>query len=1082
MKSNFHFFNTEFSDLAKLGQLAERNLHEDPQTTMSKLRLLCERIASYICQLESFEIETTVQFERLNFLKKEDIIPGRVLQHFHSIRKLGNKAVHYNEASFDDSLLRLRQAWNVSVWFYQNYSEVSDFLPEEFIVPQAQISLKETTEKLEQEIEILRIQNQNLLQEKQNLIQKESQRAKQKRREFAVESAKRLDISEKEARLVIDEALKKNGWEILHYTKGMDTTSLQNHAVEEYPTESGPVDYALFVEGKLLGMLEAKRPSTDPQNVLDSQTKRYAKTVKEGVGNWYGYKVPFLYASNSDRIFHLDVRSNLNTDRQIYGYHTPEALKEKFERDEHAAETWLVNHKVQHPWIRNYQENAIKAVEETIIDGKTKLMLAMATGTGKTFTAANLIYRLLRSKKAKRILFLVDRRSLAVQTVSSFHGFETPDKNKLNQEYEIYSQKFSKNDFQDEKFDNEVLPKSYLTNPDGSKTYIYVATIQRMAYNLLGKSAKLNNSDESDAEEDVKPLDIPIHAFDVVIADECHRGYTSRENNIWRQVLNHFDAIKIGLTATPAAHTVAFFDMPIFEYPFNKAVEEGYLCDYDPKLIHSKVKIEGAFLKEGELIGEIDDDTKEEIQYNLEAEREYRSSEIESKITVPDTNKKILMELKKHCDDFEKRHGRFPKTLIFAANDKAPKSHADQLVTMATKIFGRGHDFVKKITGNKNVDKPLQLIKQFRNRQETKIVVTVDMLSTGVDIPELEFIVFLRPVKSRILWEQMLGRGTRKCDEINKECFYVFDCFGGTLFEYFKNASKMSEEIKPDTISLQEVIERIFRNEDRSYNLKKLMRRLRRIEKTMSGEAYEQFEPFILNGDIKSFTDQLEDKIQNDFINTMKLLRNKDFQDLLLHYKRPRKRFTTAYNYIDEVHSEELFKVGESNEYLKPQDYLLQFKEHIEDNKDIVEAYKIILERPADWNTNALMELRNNLKRNGYPVEKLRKAHKLIYDKELIDIISMIKHAVYEEEPLLSINERIDKVIQKVFSNIDLTLDQLNWVEYIKEHLKENLTIDEDDFRDLPIFTDRGGWNIFKTTFGEKCETIIKEINKAIAI
>jgi type I restriction enzyme R subunit len=167
---------------------------------------------------------------------------------------------------------------------------------------------------------------------------------------------------------------------------------------------------------------------------------------------------------------------------------------------------------------------------------------------------------------------------------------------------------------------------------------------------------------------------------------------------------------------------------------------------------------------------------------------------------------------------------------------------------------------------------------------------------------------------------------------------------------------------------------------------------------------------------------------------------------------------------------------------LKPKDYLLQFKSHIEDNKEIVEAYKIILESPADWNTKALNELKNNLKQNGYPVAKLRKAHRIIYDKELIDIISMIKHAVSEEEPLLSINERIDRVINKVFSNIDLTLDHLKWVEHIKEHLKENLTIDEEDFKELPVFTGHGGWRKFKILFGEESKTIIKEINKAIAI
>jgi type I restriction enzyme R subunit len=1079
--SNFSFLHTSFPDLARLGELAERNLYDDPQTTMSKLRLMCERIAHNLCQIESIQTYSDRQVDRLTELRKEDIIPQRVLDHFHSIRISGNKAIHANEGSESESLLRLKQARNICIWFNETYSDNGDLPIIEFKKPLSQVSLKETTRLLEEEIEKLRIENEELLLQKQKTVQQETQSDKDKRRKRSVSSSDKLDISEAEARLIVDEALVKLGWEIIPHKKGLETSKLQNHAVEEYPTESGPVDYALFVEGKLLGLLEAKKPAVNPRNVLDQQTKRYAKTVAEGVGNWNGYKVPFLYASNSEQIFHLDVRSNSNTDREIFGYHSPAALKEKYERDEFFAEEWLVKHKVQHPWTRDYQAEAIKSVENYIIEGKHKMMLAMATGTGKTFTACNLIYRLLKSGKSKRILFLVDRKSLASQTVRSFSSFETPQGNKLHQEYEIYSQKFQRKEFEEEDFDNNVLPNDYLTNPDASKTFIYVATIQRMAINLFGKGGQFgSSSDDYDDEEVENAIDIPIHAFDVIIADECHRGYTSKETNLWRSTLNHFDAIKIGLTATPAAHTVAFFGIPIYEYPFDRAVLEGHLVDYDPIPIFSNVKINGAFLKDGEMVGDIDAKSgKEQIHY-LEAEREYNSSDIEVKITVPDTNRKILLELKKHCDEFEAKHERFPKILIFAVNDINHISHADEVVKLATEIFGRGSDFVKKITGNKNVDRPLQRIKEFRNRPEPKIVVTVDMLSTGVDIPALEFIVFLRPVKSRILWEQMLGRGTRQAPDINKDRFYVFDCFGGDLFKYFKNASKMSEKIKPDTVSLKEVIERIYKNEDRDYNVKRLIIRLRRVEKSMSGEAIEQFATYIPNGDIGKFADDLPMLISTKFIETIKTLRDEGFQDLLINYKRPKKSFVKAYEVQDEVHSAKLFKDRDSN-YLKPEDYLSQFGKYVADNKEEIEALKIILERPSSWNTSVLNDLRTQLVKSGYSEYDLRDAHKIIYDKEMVDIISMVKHAVSEEEVLLSVEERVNRGIGRVFIGMELTEDQEKWIEYIREHLKKNLTIDKDDFTDMPVFETHGGWRKFKKLFGQDSTRIIKELNNAIA-
>jgi type I restriction enzyme, R subunit len=248
----------------------------------------------------------------------------------------------------------------------------------------------------------------------------------------------------------------------------------------------------------------------------------------------------------------------------------------------------------------------------------------------------------------------------------------------------------------------------------------------------------------------------------------------------------------------------------------------------------------------------IDTETGRELIDQLEDERTFASTEIEDKITAPDTNRKIIEELKKYADAFELERGHFPKTLIFASNDIPMISHSDRVVSLCKNVFNRGDDFVAKITGSPTVDRPLKKIKEFRNRPNPKIVVTVDVLSTGVDIPSIEYIVFLRPVKSRILWEQMLGRGTRKCDEIGKTHFVIFDCFNGTLIRYFRNASYNFRIDPPgtDIVTIAELIDRIYRNEDRKANARRLSKRLHRVEKDMSGNAREKFASFIPDGDM----------------------------------------------------------------------------------------------------------------------------------------------------------------------------------------------------------------------------------------
>lgn len=654
----------------------------------------------------------------------------------------------------------------------------------------------------------------------------------------------------------IDQQLKIAGWHIIPFTEGIDLSVLANHAIEEFQTNNGPADYVLVVNGKLLGVVEAKKLEVGAQNVLE-QAKRYSKGANKTIGDWNDYHVPFLYSSNGELFFYLDARDSKNLSRQIYSFHTPEALETLFNTKREIALQWLKDKPISTPGLRRYQKEAIQAFENNLEEGKRLMLIAMATGTGKTFTTVNLVYRMLASGYAKRILFLVDRKSLAAQAVTAFASFDTPRNIKFKDEYELYSQRFKKEDFEGEAYDPTVLPNSYLTNPDGTKTFLYVCTIQRMAINLYGKMGEFDEEEEN--EDDAETLSIPSHAFDLIIADECHRGYTSKETNVWRNVLNHFDAVKVGLTATPASHTVAYFNKPIFNYPLQTAIDEGYLVDYDAVAINSEVLMNGAFLKEGEQVGMIDTATGREQIDQLEDEREFTSTEIEDKITAPDTNQKIIEELKKYTDEFEKEKGRFPKTLIFASNDIPMISHADRLVSICKQVFNQGDDFVAKITGSPTVDRPLKKIKEFRNRPNPKIVVTVDMLSTGVDIPSLEYIVFLRPIKSRILWEQMLGRGTRKCDEIGKTHFVIFDCFNGTLIKYFKDASYNFKIDPPgtETITIKELIEKIYNNDDRKANAKRLSKRLHRIEKDMSGNARDKFKTYIPDGDMGKFAEQI---------------------------------------------------------------------------------------------------------------------------------------------------------------------------------------------------------------------------------
>jgi type I restriction enzyme R subunit len=877
----------------------------------------------------------------------------------------------------------------------------------------------------------------------------------------------------------IDPKLDAAGWKL---PRGGARPLHQPFRSEEEPTDNGPADYALWLDNAITGVVEAKKLTIGPQNVL-TQAERYARGLRRPKFKFDEYGCPFLYATNGEVIWFHDVRHPMNRSRRVARFHTTSALREMLSRDFDGACEEVLRAPHDNARLRPYQKEANAAVERAIADRKRNLLVAMATGTGKTFTVVNQVYRLMKAGVAKRVLFLVDRRALAAQAVRAFSSFEAEPGKKFDHIYEVYSSRFQTEDFgEEDKFDPKVLPQKYLTDPQPGHAFVYVCTIQRMAINILGRQAIFGLGDEV-IDEDAAALDIPIHAFDVIVADECHRGYTSQEISTWRSTLDHFDAIKIGLTATPASHTTAYFTQKVFEYRYEDAVKDSHLVDYDVVRVRSDVRMNGLFLREGENVEVVDPTTGLSRMDQLEDEREFPTAELEMKITAPESNRKIIEELKKYTEEHEKQLGRFPKTLLFAVNDLPHTGHADQLAELSREIFNRGDAFVEKITGR--VDRPLHKIREFRNRPSPGIAITVDLLSTGVDIPDLEFIVFLRPVKSRILFEQMLGRGTRKGEKYpDKDHFTVFDCFDGTLLAYFKKSTGITaEEPAPPSRTIQEIVEDIWANKDRDYNISCLVKRIQRIDKAMSGEARVAFAAYVPQGDLAKYGRELPKALQRDFMGSMALLRNPDFQELLMNYPRPERTFLRAYEQTDNVSSILMFRDIAGSEY-KPEDYLKAFSTFVRENEVQIDAIRVLLDRPRDWSATALNELRQKLagSRYNFTPAKLQKAHEVRYKKALVDVISMVKHAAKEDEPLLTAAERVERAFEKVTAGQAFTADQQKWLDRIRQVMLTNLSIDREDFEYQDALSAPGGWGAAKKHFGEKLlADLIHRLNETIA-
>ena len=470
--------------------------------------------------------------------------------------------------------------------------------------------------------------------------------------------------------------------------------------------------------------------------------------------------------------------------------------------------------------LRYYQIDAIKAAEKAIAEKKDAVLLAMATGTGKTRTVLGMIYRFLSAKRFKRILYLVDRTALGDQTMDTFKEVRLEDLKTLNQLYDI-------KDLGEKEFEKD--------------TRVHIATVQSLVKRIL-----YNDSDTS----------LGVSDYDLIIVDEAHRGYILDKEmgddevlyrnqddfrSKYRAVIDYFDAVKIALTATPALHTTEIFGKPVYEYSYRTAVIDGYLCDHDaPHYIKTKLSEEGITFQAGSTAPIYDPETNTIVNSaELEDDLKFEIEDFNRKVVNKSFNETVLHEIAKNIDPNEKG-----KTLIFAVDD----AHADTVTKILKDYYteqGVSEEAVMKITGsieNGNPVKIKEAIRRFKNEQYPNIVVTVDLLTTGIDVEEIVNLVFLRRIRSRILFEQMLGRATRLCPEIGKTHFEIYDAVG--IYKALAPVSTMKPIVANPKTTFDDLIDGIDALETdgaRKNQIDMIIAKVLRNKNKMSDKNREQF-------------------------------------------------------------------------------------------------------------------------------------------------------------------------------------------------------------------------------------------------
>ena len=901
-----------------------------------------------------------------------------------------------------------------------------------------------------------------------------------------------MTTPEKIARTKIDKLLEKAGW-ILQNRSNFDRTAGLGVAVREFLMDDNTeADYLLFIDGKACGVIEAKKFGETLSGV-ENQSNGYSCHLPNYVRN-YMMPLPFIYETTGIETFFTDARDIQAKSRQVFSIHKPETLF-AWLQDNNTLRNRLKNFPKLNPdGLRQCQYEAITSLEKSFSDNCSRSLICMATGSGKTYTACNFVYRLLKYGNAKRILFLVDRNNLGIQTKKEFENFRLKDENSL--------------------FTDVYITSHLQTNKVDKDAKVVITTIQRLYSMLRGETEYDSKNEEISAfelEDNTNPKEvfynseIPPEYFDFIITDECHRSIYGD----WRQVLEYFDAFLIGLTATPSKQTLGYFNQNLVsDYPYERSVVDGVNVDYQILRIKTDVSENGGKIDKNFQVPVRNKKLRKIFYESLDEDKEYSAKDLDRSVLVPNQIKTIMECYKNSIftDLFPDREPTWiPKTLIFAKDDH----HAEEIVRITRDVFGRGNDFCKKITYNVTGVKPDDLIKEFRHSPQFRIAVTVDMIATGTDIKSLEVLIFMRDVHSSLYYEQMKGRGVRSINDTDlrsvtpnangKSMFYLIDAVGVT--ESKKNASQPLERKK--TTPLKKLLEQIAQgkqDEDAissiAGRLVNLDRRLddndkkRVIEYTngksltmLSGEILSTIDEDFISGYTNEEMEKIKDKVLKPFNQPV-------FRQMLLDLSAKSKI------YIDEYTQDKVLTIDKNKE--KASETVKSFKQFIEDNKDEITALSIIYNASYQryhLSYENIAELHEKLRLAHPPLAlaDIWRAYELMEhdkvqhvsrpEKLLTNIIQLVRFSLGLDEKLEDFgrvaNSRYELWLgRQKKAGIEFSDEQKVWLDRIKDYIVNNAYITRQDVQEA--FAPNGGILKVVKLFGDKTDEILTDLSLAL--
>ena len=1078
MKSNFDFLDKEFPVLAQFGKKAEAYLYSDSNSCLMKLGMIGETIVNLMFAYDRIALpKENTAVNRITVLSREGLLTRDLVDVLHALRKARNKAVHENYASIDEGKVLLQMAHGLCEWFMQTYGNW-DYQSAAFVMP-TEIQSIDAVDRLSDEA-----QEKSLVQEAEKKAAASRSVAKDTRRQQAAKAASQRQKTEAETRYIIDQQLRQVGWEAdtenLRYSNGTRPAKGRNLAIAEWPTDStvgnhGRADYALFIGLQLVGIIEAKAEHKDIPSVIDYQGKDYPRNIRVEdaqyqVGTWGSYKVPFTFATNGrpyleqyktkSGIWFQDLRNPSNVPKALRGWMSPENLLDLLGKDIDAGNRALE----QMPFdllrdkdglnLRDYQLRAIQAAEQVIIEGKNTALLAMATGTGKTRTVLGMIYRFLKTGRFKRILFLVDRTALGEQALDVFKEVKLEDLMPLADIYNIKG-------LEDKEIERE--------------TRIQVATVQGMVKRIL-----YNGGETMPAVSD----------YDLIIVDEAHRGYLLDKEmgdtellyrdqrdyqSKYRSVIEYFDAVKIALTATPALQTTEIFGQPVFKYTYREAVIEGYLVDHDaPHDLHTKLRDEGIHYQSGDTVTVYDPVTGEITNSELlNDELNFDVEQFNKKVITRPFNEAVLAEIAKDIDpDNPEEQG---KTLIYAVDDQ----HADMIVDILKNIYseyGVDSDAIMKITGSVgggNPKKVQEAIKRFKNERYPSIAVTVDLLTTGIDVPEITNLVFLRRVKSRILFEQMLGRATRLCPKIHKTHFEIYDPVG--VYESLEAVNTMKPVVVNPSVTFGQLLdglETLDEEKQIQYQIDQITAKLQRKKRELNRNTMEHF--LSMTGGMNP--DQFMGKVKESTTQDAKkfILQHRELFDWLSETKANGRHPVVVSDRPDELVSHTR-GYGKGN---RPEDYLDAFAEYVKTHLNEVAALNIVCTRPKELTRQSLKDLRLMLDREGFTTQQLNTAISELANEEMAaDIISLIRRYAIGST-LISHEARIRRAVGKLKKAHKFTAIEQKWIGRMEKYLLEESVLNVSVFDEDSRFKSAGGFKKIDRIFQNHLENIVMELNE----